>query len=282
MKKILYLLLLLSSSFSVNAQTFSLCNKKINVSDSAWSLLGNGNTNAGTNFLGTTDNVGLSFRTNNIVRQTITNTGNVGIGITNPTEKLEVGGNIITQTAVNQHASVSVFAGTGATASELNLGRNGARIWHFGLQASNRFSFVESGVAERFSILQGGNVGVGTIAPNSTFQVNGSQAGTVTTVTANITLNATHHKILVSNGATNITITLPDALTCLGREYVISRAAGSTGSITIQRTGTNIIQSLNGTTGATTSIGLHSATGGGLRHSFTAVNIGGVGVWVRL
>jgi hypothetical protein len=332
----------------------------INVSDSAWSLLGNNNTIQSTNFLGTTNNVGLSFRTNNTIRQTITNTGNVGIGITNPTEMLEVGGNITTQTAANQNARVSVYAGTGTTVAELNLGRNGVRIWHFGLQATNRFSFVESGIAERLSILQGGNVGIGTTTPNaqlqlsntvanrkivlyedanndnqyyglginsgvlryqipavghkhifyagtsetasnalmtiqgngnvgigittptSTLHIQGSQAGVVTNITATTTLNATHHKILVRNGATAITITFPDALTCLGREYVISRAAGSTGSITIQRTGTNVIQALNGTTGATTSIGLHSATGGGLNIRFTAVNIGGVGTWVRI
>ena len=247
-----------------------------------WKITGNAGTVQATNFVGTTDNVGLSFRTNNVIRQTIDNSGNVGIGITNPIEMLEVGGNIRAQTAVNQNASVSVYAGTGTTASELNLGRNGVRIWHFGLQASNRFSFVESGVAERLSILQGGNVGVGTIAPNSTFQVNGSQAGTVTIVTANITLNATHHKVLVRNGATAITITFPDALTCLGREYVISRAAGSTGTITLQSTGTNTIQALIGTTGATSSIGNHSGAGAGLRHSFTAINIGGIGVWVRI
>jgi len=75
---------------------------------------------------------------------------------------------------------------------------------------------------------------------------------------------------------------LPNALTCLGREYVFSRAAGSTGSITIQRTGTNVVQALNGTTGATTTLGLHSAAGAGLKHTFTAVQVGATGVWVRL
>jgi hypothetical protein len=224
----------------------------INVSDSAWSLLGNNNTIQATNFVGTTDNVGLSFRTNNVIRQTIDNSGNVGIGITNPIEMLEVGGNIRAQTAVNQNASVSVYAGTGTTASELNLGRNGVRIWHFGLQSTNRFS------------------------------IQGSEAGSVTNITATTTLNGTHHKILVRNGATAITITFPDALTCLGREYVISRAAGSTGTITLQSTGTNTIQALIGTTGATSSIGNHSGAGAGLRHFFTAVNIAGVGYWIRL
>jgi hypothetical protein len=100
-----------------------------------WKITGNAGTVQATNFVGTTDNVGLSFRTNNVIRQTIDNSGNVGIGITNPIEMLEVGGNIRAQTAVNQNASVSVYAGTGTTASELNLGRNGVRIWHFGLQS---------------------------------------------------------------------------------------------------------------------------------------------------
>lgn len=104
---------------------------------------------------------------------------------------------------------------------------------------------------------------------------------TVTVVTATTTLNETHNKILLQNGATAITITLPNALTCLGRKYEFSRYAGSTGGVTILPGGGQI-QALNGTTGATTSLGLHSVTGGGLRHSLTAVNIGGVGVWVRL
>jgi hypothetical protein len=119
-------------------------------------------------------------------------------------------------------------------------------------------------------------------APTSTLHIQGSEAGSVTNITATTTLNGTHHKILVRNGATAITITFPDALTCLGREYVISRAAGSTGTITLQSTGTNTIQALIGTTGATSSIGNHSGAGAGLRHSFTAVSIGGVGTWVRL
>ena len=167
---------------------------------SGWGLLGNAGTVQATNFVGTTDNVGLSFRTNNVIRQTITNSGNIGIG---------------------------------------------------------------------------------TTAPTSTLHTNGSVAETVTVITATTTLNETHNKILLQNGATAITITLPNALTCLGRKYEFSRYAGSTGGVTILPGGGQI-QALNGTTGATTSIGLHSATGRGLRHSFTAVNIGGVGVWVRI
>lgn len=51
----------------------------------AWNLTGNASTNPATNFLGTTDAQSLVFRTNNIERMTILSGGNVGIGVTNPT-----------------------------------------------------------------------------------------------------------------------------------------------------------------------------------------------------
>lgn len=128
----------------------------------------------------------------------------------------------------------------------------------------------------------GGNVGVKIINPTSTIHVDGSEAGAITVVTTTTTLNATHHKIVANNGATTITLTLPDALTCIGREYIISRAAGSTGILNVVGAGGNQIQAYAGTVGATTSIGIHSVTGAGLKHSFTAVNLAGVGTWMRV
>jgi len=134
----------------------------------------------------------------------------------------------------------------------------------------------------RQTITSNGNVGIGTPSPTSKFQIVGSQAVSFISISATTTLNETHHKVLVSNGATNITITLPNALTCIGREYIFSRSAGSTGKIAIVGGAGNQIQALNGTIGATTSISVHTATGGGLNIRFTAINIGGVGTWIRL
>jgi hypothetical protein len=47
---------------------------------SVWSLTGNAGTNYGTNFLGTTDNNSLRFRTNNTQGMMLDSLGNVGIG----------------------------------------------------------------------------------------------------------------------------------------------------------------------------------------------------------
>jgi hypothetical protein len=55
-----------------------------------WNLLGNTGTLQATNFLGTTDARGLSFRTNNIIRQTIQSDGQVGIGTIDPQTELHI------------------------------------------------------------------------------------------------------------------------------------------------------------------------------------------------
>jgi hypothetical protein len=49
-------------------------------SGASWSLTGNGGTNYLTNFLGTTDNTSLRFRTNNSMGMILDSLGNVGIG----------------------------------------------------------------------------------------------------------------------------------------------------------------------------------------------------------
>jgi len=51
-------------------------------SGSSWSLTGNAGTNYATNFLGTTDNTSLRFRTDNVQGLILDSLGNVGIGAT--------------------------------------------------------------------------------------------------------------------------------------------------------------------------------------------------------
>ena len=72
-------------------------------------------------------------------------------------------------------------------------------------------------------------------------------------ITATSTLLASDSLVFLNNGATNIILTLP--LWIDGMEIFIGRIQStSTGTVTIQCSGANNIESLTGTVGATTSL----------------------------
>ncbi len=79
-------------------------------------------------------------------------------------------------------------------------------------------------------------VGVNTTTPKSNFEVYGSFGQKVTTVSSNTTLDETYSLVICNNGASAISITLPDATACLGRIYTIKRNATSTANVTIAGT----------------------------------------------
>jgi hypothetical protein len=65
-----------------------------NVFSPYWKTTGNAGTVVGTNFVGTTDNVGLLFKTNSANAMYISSAQKVGIGTTTPSNKLEVNGTL--------------------------------------------------------------------------------------------------------------------------------------------------------------------------------------------
>ena len=120
-----------------------------------WNLLGNAGTSPATNFLGTTDNNDLVFRTNNTEKMRVLTNGNVGIGTSVPNQKLHVIGNV-------QAQEFWIVSGAGDL-----------KIHNAGI--ANTMAFNTSAL-ERMRIVNTGEVGINTTAPRAKFDVTNGNA----------------------------------------------------------------------------------------------------------
>jgi hypothetical protein len=88
----------------------------------------------------------------------------------------------------------------------------------------------------------GGNFGIGTTAPTSTFQVNGSIANSIIVISANLTLDQSHKTVIIPLGSA-FTVTLPAATGISGRIYTIVNNTAGSKSLTVNYsdlTGTSV------------------------------------------
>ena len=107
-------------------------------------------------------NGAIKLNTNGSQKMVIEAGGNVGIGTTSPSYKLDVAG-------------VGRFLGL----TPLTLERSGSTKYTFSLGASNDFYINNVNIGTTpLTILSSGNVGIGTLSPSYTLHVNGSVAGT--------------------------------------------------------------------------------------------------------
>lgn len=122
---------------------------------------------------------GTGTITNKYALATEATAGNVGIGTTTPAYHLHVQSSAAYpakfQSTAAANGGVYLDAATGFN-SNLVLQENAGDKWYLGNRASNdRFSIIEStGATEVFSILQGGNVGIGTAAPATQLHTTGT------------------------------------------------------------------------------------------------------------
>ena len=86
-------------------------------------------------------------------------------------------------------------------------------------------------------------VGINTITPNSTLEVNGSVGHKMTAISTTTLLDETYNTVVCNNGAAAITVNLPTAISpaCNGRIYTIKKGASSTAAVTIDAFGSETI-----------------------------------------
>ena len=91
---------------------------------------------------------------------------------------------------------------------------------------------TDSATNGRMRIDSSGKVGIGTASPNSTLEVNGAMATTISKQagTTAVTLDNTA-SVWYFTGAATATVTLPTASTCTNRRYVIVNRLGSARTI---------------------------------------------------
>ena len=151
--------------------------------------------------------------------------GKFGIGVTAPDEKLHVSGNL---KVGGDDPRIKIVADTDDHPG-VEFYENSTRKWIiYNNYVNDNLTFKTDGDI-RMSIKQGGNVGIGTQTPGSTFHTSGSIGVNVTSFTADASIGITHHTCVVDCGPGgangSVTLTLPTATNAIsGRTYILKRA----------------------------------------------------------
>lgn len=258
-----------------------------------WSLLGNSGTTAGTNFIGTTDNVAWVIKTNNTERARFLGNGNFGIGTTTPTKKLEVVGSdalinsattgrgtnsISTNIAFGGNALLSITSGdknTGVGESALRLNQNGAVNTAFGYQSlynnsSGNFNTAVGGDALVLNTIGNKNTTIGenSLRTNTTGSINtaiGVDALSFNEDGNDNTAIGVQALLMNENGSTN---------TAVGVNALMSNTSGNTNTAIGNSAGPTHLDGV-----FNTFIG--PGAGRGIEHGDSGVYIGGTKIYAE-
>ncbi|MEP6746708.1 MAG: hypothetical protein ABJB86_03220 [Bacteroidota bacterium] len=165
----------------------------------AWGLTGNAGTTAGSNFIGTTDNSSLKFRTNGVQGMMIDSLGNVGIG-TSPSftagtfrEKLLVDAGvtnsynaIVAKGSINNYLQLNVqnlSNGVNASSDVVATADNGNESINYidmGINSSTNTQAVMGAANDAYLYTTGNNflMGTGTAAKSLVFMTGGTTQST--------------------------------------------------------------------------------------------------------
>ena len=156
---------------------------------SGWSLTGN--ASAVTDFLGTTNNRTMRFRTNNVERMVIDSTGKVGIGTATPTTILDMlgTGTVISKLKSSTNTGVAAYQAINDANSSLDIGMWGSTRGTFGaIEANHGYIYgpvnfaitstqaikfgTGASVDERMRVTPAGRVLIGTTTENGSALLN--------------------------------------------------------------------------------------------------------------
>ena len=155
-------------------------------SNASWSLTGNSGTSYATNFLGTTDNTSLRFRTNNTQSMILDSLGHVGIGTAAPATPLHLSasnGNLLyIQTLTSGTANIifKTYTGSANPTAQIGVTDDGSYSGH--ITFSTKIPSADANaLSERVRITSTGSLGIGTTTPGQKLDVNGTIVSSATT-----------------------------------------------------------------------------------------------------
>ncbi len=168
--------------------------------------------------------------------------GNVGIGTTNPSAKLQIkSGNLIVEDPIDD--------GSGIRPS-FNHIQNGYSLLKIYDKSGNSESYIRNlnnslflgnPYVEKLVSLVNSNVGIANSDPKATLHIGGSLALPITSKTANYTVTANDYTITGDATSGNITFTLPTAVGIAGVMYVVKKIDASGNSVIIDGAGAETI-----------------------------------------
>ena len=184
--------------------------------DATGTTLGVSNSNLGglqflnnTNtVIGVNTNTPLIFATNSTERMRITGAGNVGIGMTGPTEKLDVSGNINTTLATYNFVNVN----SGTVQAQFAANGSGS-IVQIRAVSDHPMGFHTNNL-ERMRITATGNVGIGKTNPTVALDVVGGITSTASIVTSGTNF------LMTGQSTSDQSIKVGQARTGSGNSYI--------------------------------------------------------------
>ena len=199
------------------------------------STVGIGTTSPDPDELLTIDGVGGDHEANIQFREDGANRAKIGV---NDSDNL-----VFHNQTVNKHIVFKVND-QGVTREGMRVdGATAAVVVNEGSESLVDFR-VESNNSTHMLFVDGSNntVGVGTSTPGSALHVDASFATAITGKTSDYTLAGGDHTILVDCSSGNVTLTLPTAVGCVGRMYIIKRIDDTNNAANINSNGSEEIE----------------------------------------